>query len=109
MKHGNQHSVDELFWQLYELVVAERDMLEKLVRQLSVGGNDAKSSRDKRSYPDVAPKYRNPKNHVETWCGRGMQPRWLTAELQTGKKLSDFLIGLTPGDSNSESITSPSR
>jgi DNA-binding protein H-NS len=69
---------------LYELVVAERDMLEKLVRQLCLGSN--------RPYPEVLPKYRNPNSQDETWCGRGKQPRWLTAELQTGKKLSDFLI-----------------
>jgi DNA-binding protein H-NS len=98
MKNLNQKPVDELFWQLHEMVVAERDMLEKLVRQLSIGGSDGRPSRNKRPYPEVLPKYRNPKNQNETWCGRGMQPRWLTAELRDGKKLSDFLISPKPWD-----------
>jgi len=40
----------------------------------------------------VAPKYRNPANPAETWAGRGQPPRWLAAELKTGKKLEDYLI-----------------
>jgi DNA-binding protein H-NS len=98
MKNLNQKSEDELFWQLHELVVAERDILEKLVRRLSIGGNDGRPSRDKRPYPEVLPKYRNPNNQDDTWCGRGTQPRWLAAELRDGKKLSDFLISPKPSD-----------
>jgi DNA-binding protein H-NS len=40
----------------------------------------------------VAPKYRNPKNTSETWTGRGLKPRWLSAEIKAGKKLSSFEI-----------------
>lgn len=40
----------------------------------------------------VAPKYRNPDNKVETWTGRGRQPRWVAARLAKGAKLSDFAI-----------------
>jgi DNA-binding protein H-NS len=40
----------------------------------------------------VAPKYRNPENPAETWAGRGLQPRWLSAAIKSGKKLEDFLI-----------------
>jgi DNA-binding protein H-NS len=43
----------------------------------------------------VAPKYRNPENPAETWAGRGLKPRWLTAALKGGKKLEDFLIAGT--------------
>jgi DNA-binding protein H-NS len=46
---------------------------------------------ERRPYPKVLPKYRNPKGG-ETWTGRGKQPRWLTAQLKSGKKLNDFLI-----------------
>jgi DNA-binding protein H-NS len=45
-----------------------------------------------KSTGKVAPKYRNPANPSETWAGRGQPPRWLAAELKTGKKLEDFLI-----------------
>ncbi|MBC6812953.1 DNA-binding protein, partial [Acinetobacter baumannii] len=31
-------------------------------------------------------------NAEETWTGRGKQPRWLVAEIETGAKLEDFLI-----------------
>jgi len=45
----------------------------------------------------VAPKYRNPQNPSETWAGRGLKPRWLTAAIKTGKKMDDFLIaGASP-------------
>jgi DNA-binding protein H-NS len=40
----------------------------------------------------VPAKYRNPKNHAETWAGRGATPRWLRAELKGGRKLDDFAI-----------------
>jgi len=40
----------------------------------------------------VAPKYRNPENPAETWAGRGLRPRWLTAAMKGGKSLEDFAI-----------------
>ena len=40
----------------------------------------------------VAPKYRNPENPAETWAGRGLRPRWLTAAIRSGKKVEDFAI-----------------
>ena len=40
----------------------------------------------------VEPKYRNPANPAETWAGRGMPPKWMSAELAKGRKLEDFLI-----------------
>ncbi len=39
----------------------------------------------------VAAKYRHTKTG-ETWSGRGLQPKWLRAELATGKKLADFAV-----------------
>src|SRR6516225_10186565 len=35
----------------------------------------------------VAPKYRNPDNPAETWAGRGLKPRWMTAAMRRGGKL----------------------
>ena len=40
----------------------------------------------------VLPKYRNPENPSETWAGRGLRPRWLTAAIKAGKKLEHFAI-----------------
>jgi DNA-binding protein H-NS len=39
----------------------------------------------------VKPKYRHPKSK-ETWSGRGKTPRWLAAEIKSGKRKDDFLI-----------------
>jgi DNA-binding protein H-NS len=39
----------------------------------------------------IKPKYRDAKTG-DTWAGRGVQPRWLTAALKAGKKLDDYLI-----------------
>jgi DNA-binding protein H-NS len=93
-------SVDEL-WELHESVTAvltgkianERARLEDRLRRLgsSAAGN-GELTRKRRPYPKVLPKYRNPENRSETWAGRGKQPRWLTVQLRSGKKLNDFLI-----------------
>lgn len=39
----------------------------------------------------VAAKYRNPATG-DTWSGRGLQPKWLTAALAAGRSLSDFAL-----------------
>jgi DNA-binding protein H-NS len=39
----------------------------------------------------VKPKYRHPKSK-ETWSGRGKTPRWLVAEMKSGKSKDSFLI-----------------
>jgi DNA-binding protein H-NS len=39
----------------------------------------------------VAPKYRDPETG-ETWAGRGLKPRWLTAAIKSGKSLEAFAI-----------------
>ena len=101
MKNHNlkSMSVDQL-WELHELVVAElnhkmaaeRAMLEQRLRQLGSTVTSSEVKRERRPYPKVLPKYRNPKNRSETWAGRGNRPRWLNAQLRSGKKLDDFLI-----------------
>ena len=46
----------------------------------------------RRPYPTVSPKYRNPDQPSETWAGRGKRPRWLVAQLGSGKRIEDFKI-----------------
>ena len=92
-------SVDEL-WTLHEFLVeelskkiaAERAKLESRLRQLQSTDRSGLLKRERRPYPKVVPKYRNPRNRAETWAGRGKQPRWLVAALRSGRKLNDFLI-----------------
>jgi DNA-binding protein H-NS len=94
-------SVDQL-WKLHEELVVElsrkiaveKAKLEERLRKIgsspTIAKDDAK--RERRPYPKVYPKYRNPKNRGETWAGRGKQPRWLATQLRAGKSLDDFLI-----------------
>jgi DNA-binding protein H-NS len=96
-------SVDEL-WSLHELVVSvlarkissAQAELERRLRELGTAGSVKKVSHARRQYPRVFPKYRNPARPSETWAGRGKQPRWLTAELRSGKQLDDFRIRPSP-------------
>jgi DNA-binding protein H-NS len=92
-------SVDEL-WALHEEMSSvlarrladEKAALERRLRQLKPEGTTSGFQRARRPYPRVVPKFRNPAQPGETWSGRGKQPRWLTAQLRSGKKLDDFRI-----------------
>ena len=114
-------STDEL-WTLHEEIAnrlaaaltAEKSVLENRLRQLQRGietqpaahaakssaaksshaakSSAAKSSTRRRPYPVVVPKYRNPERPSETWAGRGKTPRWLTAQLKSGRRIDDFRI-----------------
>ena len=56
----------------------------------------------------VAPKYRNPQNPEETWAGRGLRPKWLTAAIKGGKSADDFLIrGAVPSKKASKPKMAP--
>jgi DNA-binding protein H-NS len=50
------------------------------------------SLQERRRYPRVLPKYRNPDEPSETWSGRGKQPRWLIQALKTGHTIDEFVI-----------------
>ncbi len=106
MKQSNIESMstNEL-WMLHEKIIAilagklaaEKTRLEKRLRQLNKQGvgshaNGRKVSHARRPYPQVFPKYKNPAKPSETWAGRGKKPRWLSAQLKSGKKLDDFRI-----------------
>lgn len=102
----NAHSLRlmsfEELWALHELIASEltrricseKAELERKLRKLGEKTPSCnKTERHvRRQYPPVVPKYRNPARSSETWTGRGKQPRWLTAELSSGKTLDDFRI-----------------
>lgn len=50
----------------------------------------AAGPKGKKSGASVAAKYRGPKG--ETWSGRGLMPRWLTALVAQGQAKEDFAI-----------------
>jgi DNA-binding protein H-NS len=89
-------SLDDL-WSLRESlnselarrIAAEKSRLDQRLRQLAPSGN---IHAERRAYPRVYPKYANPSRPGETWSGRGKRPRWLAAQLSSGRKLDDFRI-----------------
>jgi|SRR5882757_1965755 len=104
-------SIDEM-WQLHEEIsrilsvrlTSEKRELEKRLAQLRREKEMRQSEppdapslngapRERRKYPRVFPKYRNPNEPSETWSGRGKQPRWLAAALRTGHTIEEFVIG----------------
>lgn len=94
-------STDQL-WALHKKItadlsarmIAERNALELRLKQIQRGVEiqHAMSSTERRPYPRVVPKFRNPDRPSETWAGRGKKPLWLTAQLKRGKRIDDFLI-----------------
>ena len=86
-------STDEL-WSLHvevsqllqQRIQAEKQRLEERLKALEAPVSG------RRPYPPVSPKYRNPDQPSETWAGRGRQPRWLVAQLSSGKRIDDFRI-----------------
>jgi DNA-binding protein H-NS len=45
----------------------------------------------KKASSKVAAKFHNPATG-DTWSGRGLKPKWLTAELAAGRALSEFAV-----------------
>ena len=99
-------STDEL-WILHEKVaatlnakiIAEKKVLEDRLSRLNGRFRVEQTSEtpERRSYPTVFPKFRNPEQPSETWAGRGKKPRWLVAQLKSGKQIDDFRIELATG------------
>lgn len=85
---------------LTEKIAAEKRRLEQRLASLTArSAGDGRTRavgdgerRGRRPYPPVAPKYRNPANPAETWAGRGLRPRWVSALLKEGRRLEDLLI-----------------
>ena len=92
----------EQLWRLHQRIGeklarkidAEKAVLDERLQQLKSrsAGKAEEPTKRRRPYPHVFPKYRNPANPAETWSGRGKQPRWIVAQLKSGKKLDYFLI-----------------
>jgi DNA-binding protein H-NS len=86
-------SIDDL-WSLHvevarllqEKIQSEKIALEERLRILKA------PIVARRPYPPVSPKYRNPDKPSETWSGRGKQPRWLVAQIRSGKRIDEFRI-----------------
>jgi DNA-binding protein H-NS len=90
-------------WALYEEIISilepkietEKLKLERRLAELGLAPARELNRIDRperRPYPKVHPKYRNPDRPVETWSGRGKQPRWVSALLQSGRNIEDLRV-----------------
>src|SRR5579864_3286442 len=79
-------------------VAEQRRTLQSELSKLSRFRPDGSRGISSRRGGAVPPKYRNPGNPAETWAGRGLKPRWLTAAMTGGKKLEHFLIAPPDGE-----------
>jgi DNA-binding protein H-NS len=99
VKHPNleEMSIDQL-WALHAKIeallkvriTAEKMELERRLTRLNPKAETDRTVR--RPYPRVFPKYRNPVDLTETWSGRGKRPKWVDAQLNSGKTLDDLAI-----------------
>jgi len=99
----------ELATKLAARLTSEKAMLEARLKQLNqqTGKSPVRPEvlkRERRPYPSVVPKYQNPAKPFETWSGRGKQPRWLVALLNSGKQIDDFRISTKPLRQSSDVI-----
>jgi len=103
MKSNLQSMSAAELWSLYEdlaktlaeRLTAEKELLETRLTQLNQRQHLEQKRREKsarRPYPRVFPKFRNPDQPSETWAGRGKRPRWLVAQLNSGRRIEDFRI-----------------
>jgi len=73
-------------------LTAQKCELEKRREELGWLGESANTVPKRRTYPKVQAKFQNPARPLETWSGRGRQPRWMGELLKAGKTIDDFLI-----------------
>jgi DNA-binding protein H-NS len=74
---------------LAQKVSEQRHSLQQELSKLGGYTNGKKARGGSRG--SVAPRYRHPETG-ETWAGRGLKPRWLTAAMKSGKSLEAFAI-----------------
>jgi DNA-binding protein H-NS len=68
-------------------LISEKEELERRLTRRT-----GQNRKDRRPYPKVHPKYRNPERPDQTWSGRGHPPRWFIGLLQAGNAAENLLI-----------------
>jgi DNA-binding protein H-NS len=56
-----------------------------------IGSSGKAAGAPKKTTGKVAAKFHNPATG-DTWSGRGLKPKWLTAALASGRALSEFAV-----------------
>jgi DNA-binding protein H-NS len=99
-KHDFERMPLDDLWSLHEQICSvletkimdEKRKLERRLDDLGRGSVAAPVVRQRRPYPKVRPKFRNPDDPSITWSGRGKHPRWLNEFLAAGRTIDDFRI-----------------
>ena len=72
---------------------SEQRRLQHQLDELGRGfGGSPNDLPQRRPYPKVEPKFRNPNDPSETWSGRGKPPRWVVELLAAGRNLDEIRI-----------------
>lgn len=95
---------DEIDWPVHKLLedvehevdTAIRDEIEALKAAVPKTKPAVKAAAGKAA----AVRYRDPAT-LQTWSGRGLQPKWLKAALEQGKTLADFEVNRAPSETAS--------
>lgn len=85
-------------------VAMERKELRAKLDKLDQFGKGKRAAKGVRAHPlkggKVAPRFRGPEG--ETWSGRGLRPKWLTALIGSGHKVEEFAIDASNGTSKAK-------
>lgn len=92
----------DALWALYaqvsgkleEKMIAEQKVLEGRLAALKISSAAKHQERtsERRPYPPVLAKFRNPDDPSQTWAGRGRQPHWFMSQLRSGRAVDDLRI-----------------
>ena len=74
-----------------EDAAATKEQLRAMAEKAGFSLNDLFGKRGSRKGSGQA-KYRNPKDHSQTWTGRGRKPNWLVDAVKKGAKLDSFTV-----------------
>jgi DNA-binding protein H-NS len=90
-------SVHEL-WSLHENIrTLLVEKVEAELQTLQTRLSKITSARERRPYPRLKPKFRNPEDPLETWSGRGHQPKWVRNLVAAGTRIDELRIIEGPG------------
>ena len=79
--------------ELEKKITEEKLKLQHRLNELSRKfGSATADNPQRRPYPKVQPKFRNPDDPSITWSGRGRHPRWVNELLAAGRAIDDFRI-----------------
>lgn len=93
MINSAQKALDEKRKSERKAVIAQIHALaDSIGAKVSIDGSESVTRGSSRKGQKVAPKYQNPSDVSQTWTGRGVQPRWLKALIEMGRKIEEFKI-----------------